>query len=166
MEEWKTIPSYPNYEASMDGRIRRALNAVELTQRLDDREYMTVMLYTNKKKYKKRVARLIWSAFNGCECKQTVDHIDRNKVNNNLSNLRCISRSDNSKNRDNYSNKTNKYDLTAEKKVALFKRYKNKEISSYRIFHDYGIPSNYFFEQLKRYEKKNIANGPNTIQQV
>jgi len=165
--EWKVIPEYPNYEASNTGEIRRKLNGVQLNQNLDDREYLTVMLFTNKKKYKKRVARLVWSAFAGCECSETVDHIDRNKINNHVSNLRCVSRSENSKNRDSYSNKTNKYDLTEEKKLTLFKSYKNGEITSYRIYKDYGIPSNYFFEMLKRHDKKNkITNDSKSIREL
>lgn len=167
MIEWRTIPPHPNYEASNDGRIRRALNEVELKQLLDDREYLTVMLYTNGKKYRKRVARLIWAAFNNCECNETVDHEDRNKHNNVLSNLRCISKSENSKNRDNYSNKTNKYNLTKEKIYNLIKDYMNGDTTSFKIYKEYGIPSNYFFEQLKRYKKKyKITNDPQTIRQV
>jgi hypothetical protein len=167
MIEWKVIPSYPNYEASNDGKVRRKLNEVEVRQSLDDRQYLTVMLFTNKKKYRKRVARLVWSAFNECDCKETVDHIDRDKVNNHISNLRCVSKKENSQNRDNYSNKTNKYNLPDGKMIELIKMYKNKETTSYKIFHQYGIPSNYFFEQLKRYDKKNsITNGPNSVREV
>jgi len=164
---WKVIPSYPNYEASNDGKIRRRLNKVELKQSLDDREYMAVMLFSKNKKYRKRVARLVWEAFNECNCKDTVDHIDRNKHNNDFSNLRCVTRKENSKNRDNYSNKTNKYDLTDSKKRELIMSYKNGETTSYKIYKEYGIPSNYFFEQLKRYNKKNkITNDSKTIREV
>jgi hypothetical protein len=164
---WKTIPSYPNYEASEDGKIRRAKNERELKPKLDDREYLSLVLYTNGKKYSKRIARLIWEAFNGCQCKQTVDHIDRNKVNNHISNLRCVSHKENSKNRDNYSNNTNKYGLTEEKKIELIMSYKNGETTSYKIYKEYGIPSNYFFCQLMRYNKKNNPkNDSNTIRKV
>jgi len=85
-----------------------------------------------------------------CECGETVDHIDQNKHNNNLNNLRCISNRDNAKNRGTIYNKTNKYNLTPELKRSLVIKYKAGEISSYQIYKQYGIPSNYFFECLRR----------------
>lgn len=150
MEEWKPILNHENYECTRDGRIRRRSTGVEIKQPLDDREYLTAMLWTNKKQYKKRSHRLIWNTFNDKVCEHTVDHIDQNKHNNNLSNLRCISNRDNANNRPTISNKTNKYNLTDELKKNLVRMYKAGEISSYQIYRDYGIPSNYFFEQLKR----------------
>lgn len=150
MEEWKPILNHENYECSPDGRIRRRSNGVEIKLSLDDREYMTAMLWTAGKQYKKRVHRLIWNTFNDRVCGDTVDHIDQNKVNNHLNNLRCISNRDNARNRPAISNKTNKYNLTDEMKKNLIMMYKNKEITSYQIYRKYGVPSNYFFEQLKR----------------
>lgn len=150
MEEWKPILNHENYECSRDGRLRRRSNGVEIKQSLDDREYLSAMMWTNGKHWKKRVHRLIWNTFNDCECGETVDHIDRNKYNNNLENLRCISNKENSKNRDIISNKTNKYNLSPELKRSLIIKYRAGEITSYQIYKQYGVPSNYFFESLKR----------------
>jgi hypothetical protein len=150
MEEWRPILNHENYEVSNEGNIRRKSTGIPVKQSLDDREYYSIMLWTNKKQYRKRVHRLIWNSFNDCECEETVDHIDRDKHNNNLNNLRCISNRENSINRPTISNKTNKYNLDDKLKKSLVIRYKAGEISSYQIYKQYGLPSNYFFEQLKR----------------
>lgn len=150
MEEWKPILKHENYEISNEGNIRRKLNGTEVKQNLDDREYYSVMLWSNNKQHKKRVHRLIWNTFNECECAETVDHINQDKHDNRLSNLRCISSKENSKNKPPVSNKTNKYNLTPELKRSLVIKYKAGETTSYQIYKDYGIPSNYFFECLKR----------------
>jgi hypothetical protein len=150
MEEWRPILNHENYEVSNEGNIRRKSTGTPVKQNLDDREYYSIMLWTNKKQYRKRIHRLIWNSFNDCECEETVDHIDRDKHNNNLNNLRCISNRENSINRPTISNKTNKYNLDDKLKKSLIIRYKAGEISSYQIYKQWGIPSNYFFEQLKR----------------
>lgn len=60
-EIWKVIPLYPNYEASNTGKIRRLLNGKELKQAGSDiRNYQVVTLFTNGKKYNKKVARLVY----------------------------------------------------------------------------------------------------------
>lgn len=150
MEIWKPILNHENYECSRDGRIRRRSTGTEVKQAADDREYLCTMMWTNKKQYKKRTHRLIWNTFNDMECGETVDHINQNKLDNRLENLRCISNRDNANNRPPISNKTNKYNLDDKLKKSLVLRYKAGEISSYQIYKQYGIPSNYFFEQLKR----------------
>ena len=149
-QEWKPILNHENYEINEFGEVRRRANEKIVKLTIDDREYVSVMLWTNNKQYKRRIARILWNTFNDCECKHTVDHIDQNKKNNHISNLRCISNEDNCKNRPAYSNKTNKYNLTPELKKELMTKFKNKEISSYKIYKDYGIPSNYFFTMVKR----------------
>lgn len=150
VEEWKPILNHENYECTRDGRIRRRKTGVEIKLVVDDREYLTAMMWTNGKQYNKRVHRLVWNTFNDKVCEHTVDHIDQDKTNNNLSNLRCICNKDNAKNRPTISNKTNKYNLTDEMKKNLILRYKNGETTSYKIYKEYGLPSNYFFEQLRR----------------
>jgi hypothetical protein len=123
MIEWREIPSFPNYEASNTGYIRRKLNGRILQNYLSDlsRNYKTVCIFYNKKRYTKYVARLVWEAFNNCACKMTIDHIDRDSSNNHINNLRCVSHKVNSMNRDNYS-KGNKYNLSEEDKKTIINK--------------------------------------------
>ena len=87
MEEWRPIPYFPNYECSNTGLIRRALNQRVLKLGIMEtaRDYLVISIYYNKKKYTKNIGRLIYDSFNECECKQTIDHIDRNPKNNHIS---------------------------------------------------------------------------------
>jgi hypothetical protein len=149
-EIWKVIPLYPNYEASNTGKIRRLLNGKELKQAGSDiRNYQVVTLFTNGKKYNKKVARLVYQAFNGCECEFTIDHIDRNKLNNNLDNLRCITNRENCQNRTIYKTK-NKYNLSKQDKINIVLAYDNGEKSSWKLSREYKVPPNYLLTTLKR----------------
>ena len=149
-EIWKEIPLFTNYEASNKGRIRRAENERILKQQVDSRGYKVVTIWSNKKKYTRKVARLIWSAFND-ECKLTVDHIDRDKHNNVLTNLRCISNSENCKNRTGHNTVgSNKYNLDDNKKGEIIDKIKNQKVTTHKIWLDYGIPTNYMGSILKR----------------
>jgi len=149
-EIWRTIPNHPNYEASNLGRIRRGMNGRVVKQLGSDvRNYQVVTIWTNKKKYTKKVARLVWSAFNDCECDKTVDHIDRNKLNNTITNLRCISNKENLENRTIYREK-NKYQITLKDKITIIQNYRMKVWSTWDIAKKYGIPSNYLHTTFQR----------------
>jgi hypothetical protein len=167
--EWREIPSFPNYEASNTGLIRRAKNGEVLKQRDIDinRPYQIVSLFYNKKKYTKKVSRLIWEAFNDCACGMTIDHIDQNKTNNNLSNLRCISIADNHKNRTIYKSR-NKYNLTDGIKIEIINNYRVGKWSTWDIMKKYNLTSNYITSVIKRGSwdklvwKNNIKNTSNS----
>ena len=161
-ERWAIIPTYPNYEASNTGNIRRLLNGRLLTLQIDEAGYRTVMLYTNKKKYNKRVARLVWSAFNGYECEMFIDHIDKDIKNNNLDNLRCVNASENSLNRNDFV-KDNRYKLTDYIKKDIIRRYRNGDINTYQINKIYGIRSNYFSMVSKRKTWDKLLNDGERI---
>ena len=152
IEEWRPIPYLPNYECSNTGLIRRAKNQriIKLGIMETVRDYLVVSIYYNKKKYTKNIARLVYDSFNECPCEKTIDHIDRNPKNNNISNLRCVSHKDNSKNRDNYSNKTNKYNLTDDDRKTIINKLKSGELTSWSVMKQYGIPTNYTHMILKR----------------
>lgn len=54
-----------------------------------------------------RVHRIVWEMFNGeIPENMTIDHIDRNPLNNKINNLRCVPQSTNNKNRKKPSNNT------------------------------------------------------------
>lgn len=100
-EEWKTIPSFPNYEASSTGRIRRATPGQGarkyhvLSQGLTRRNNCK---YVNLHGTSKTVHRLILETFVGpCPPGKECNHKNGNRHDNRLCNLEWITRSENQK---------------------------------------------------------------------
>ena len=105
---WKQIADYPNYEVSTKGEVRNSKTNLILKPAVTN-GYYRVDIYNEINNKSMFVHRLVAIAFIPLvEGKDQVDHIDRNKLNNNVSNLRWASCSDNMKNRDYYSKKENK----------------------------------------------------------
>ena len=90
IEIWKPIKDFENiYEISNLGKVRNIKNNKLKETWIDNFGYLCVSLYKNNKKYNRKLARLLAETFiPNPENKPTVDHIDRNKFNNDLSNLR------------------------------------------------------------------------------
>ena len=105
---WKQIQGYPNYEISICGQVRNINTNKNLKPGLV-RGYYTVTLAKNKKSKHLRVHRLVMQNFipniEKCEC---IDHIDNNKTNNSISNLRWCTRQQNNFNRSLNVNSTTK----------------------------------------------------------
>lgn len=105
MEIWKEIRGYQNYMISNTGKVRSKerydrlgrLNKGRLMSLLICTDgYLFVGLSKNSKKDKLSVHRLVASAFiPNYENKETVNHIDGNKQNNNVDNLEWNTRSEN-----------------------------------------------------------------------
>ena len=129
-EVWKVIPSYPAYEASSFGNIRRADTQRLLTPRKERSGYLQVHLRigipTKNGKYA-AVHRLVTEAFIGDPQGHQVDHVDRDRMNNYYKNLRCVTLQENQKNRSAVSFKISKYVpiVYLTKDGELIARYKN-----------------------------------------
>jgi hypothetical protein len=95
LEKWITIREHPNYEVSNRGNVRNKRNGYILKPQLNRKDgYHRVSL--NGKRY--YVHRLVADAFfDGEHQEMDVNHIDGNRLNNDLTNLEWCTRKENIK---------------------------------------------------------------------
>lgn len=98
IEEWREISEYPNYLVSNYGRIysKNVKRIMKTTRTRKVNGYEVVMLCKGNKMKGFLVHRLVYQAFvgeipNGMQ----INHIDENKLNNNVSNLEVVTPSQN-----------------------------------------------------------------------
>lgn len=149
-EIWKVIPDFPRYEVSNMGRIRNAKTGRIKKIHDDGAGYRILRLYISSKNRKtKRLHRIIWETFNNCKCELTVDHMDRNKDNNKLENLRCATMEQQMQNRDPII-KSNKYNLTNEIRGEIAKHLLEGTMTTWQIMKKWGPPMKYLRNVKKR----------------
>lgn len=101
-EIWKKIPSYPAYEASSFGNIRRADTQKLLNPRPTRGGYLQVHLRVGVEHYNGKyiyVHQLVAEAFYGASNGLQVDHSDRDRQNNYYKNLSYRTFEENQENR-------------------------------------------------------------------
>jgi len=89
-EIWKPITDFPNYEVSSKGQVKSKYKNIIMKLQKTYAGYLNISLLNNDKKgISCKVHRLVAKEFiDNPENKPTVDHIDKNKQNNCVSNLR------------------------------------------------------------------------------
>lgn len=108
MEEWRDIKGFEGlYQVSSEGRVRsidrydksnRFHKGKILSQSLDNKGYPMVRLWKDNKCYSRKMNNVIKSAFFENYEGLTIDHIDTDKSNNRLSNLRLVDMTTNIRN--------------------------------------------------------------------
>jgi hypothetical protein len=100
-EVWRRIPGFLNYEASSWGRVRKARNCRYLKQGLDKKGYLQVHVTQNGRKLRKFVHQMVALAFlvPPSPRHNQVNHKDKRRSNNRLSNLEWVTLSENCKHR-------------------------------------------------------------------
>ena len=97
MEEWKQIQGFESYEVSTHGNVRSKRGL--LKQRLCTSGRPQASLHKDGKQHQIFNHRLVANAFiPNPDNKPQIDHIDRNRTNNHISNLRWVTQSENQQN--------------------------------------------------------------------
>ena len=102
-KEYVNIPEYEGmYMINVDGNIISCIKPVisELIPRLNSSGYLVVDLSKDKSRKTLYIHRLLYTTFIGSiPAKMEIDHIDRDRVNNKLDNLRLATRTQNEENK-------------------------------------------------------------------
>jgi hypothetical protein len=158
--EWKYIPNYENrYIINKEGLIKSLITnkILENNYILNfEQSYISVKLIDNNGNRKQYyVHRLVYLTFKGeIYENMVIDHIDQNKFNNKLENLRMISFSENSKNCNRiYNNKYTSSELLNDNFVNIGNKYKNIDLSNYEI-NECGQVRNISSKIIKTYKNK------------
>ena len=96
MEEWKQIQDYPNYSVSSFGNVRSDKTGNILKPNVGSFCYLRVCLYNDVGKKTIAIHRLVGGAFiENPDNYKELDHVDNDKNNNRVDNLRWTTRGGN-----------------------------------------------------------------------
>lgn len=97
-DEWRQVCGFENYLINCKGQIVNT-STHKLLRFSERNGYLRVNLSQNNKQHQLSVHRLVYETFIGSIPKDMlVDHIDGNRANNKLNNLRLVTQSENMKN--------------------------------------------------------------------
>ena len=130
--QWQTCVIDSEYEMYTEYPypIRRKGSDKIIKECIDNTGYLITHL--NKKKFlKHRIIALQFIPNENPEINNVIDHIDRNKLNNHINNLRWCSQSDNLKNKTNYGSYNYEYVEELPEDAIKVDYYSNHEIEDY-----------------------------------
>ena len=89
IEAFVPLIEYPNYAVYNYGNVKNRITGRILKPSKESCGYLIVHLYNNDIRYTKKIHKLVLPAFeNNPENKKCIDHIDNNRYNNEVFNLR------------------------------------------------------------------------------
>lgn len=96
MENWRIVKGFENYSVSDTGNLRNNASGKMLKPMISTCGYVYFHLIKDEKKHTKYVHRMVGESFipNPKNLPQ-IDHVDGNKLNNTVSNLRWVTISEN-----------------------------------------------------------------------
>ena len=100
-EEWKIYPKNNRYEVTRSGKVR-VVDSKKIVGTISTNGYCVVTDQTQEETQYYRVHRMVMETYNPIENSENfvVDHIDGNRQNNDISNLRWVTQRQNSEFRD------------------------------------------------------------------
>ena len=97
-EIWLTIKHNNNYEVSNAGEVRNKHTKKVLKPAISNKGYYMVALSCKGKSHTYTVHKLVMEHFNRCSMAgEVINHIDGNKLNNNIQNLEYVTQKENVK---------------------------------------------------------------------
>lgn len=137
-EIWKPIKDTDRYSISNLGRLRNN-HTGHIQKPRDSRGYKSVAIYLNGKTKAYPIHRLVAEAFCFKQANKTeVDHIDGDRGNNAVGNLRWVTRSENIQ----YVSQRGKHPkrkLTVEQVREIREKYKNGQTSFWKLGREYNV---------------------------
>lgn len=97
-EIWKKVKGFDNYYVSNNGKVLNILSNKILKNNINGAGYYFVNLYKDKIRFNNMIHKLVFENFNNKISNRifVIDHIDNNKLNNNINNLQLITNRENS----------------------------------------------------------------------
>lgn len=99
LEEYKKVKDVDNYEVSNLGNVRNSKTQRILKYSVSGYGYLKINLNNKDKRISKYIHKLVAETFiDNPEMKQYVDHINNDKLNNDIKNLRWVTKKENAQN--------------------------------------------------------------------
>lgn len=96
IEVWRQVDGFSNYKVSSKGFLYNSVTGTMKNARISNRGYYSVDLYEGGKRTTCSIHRLLAEAFvKNPSGKKCVDHINNNRLDNNVSNLRWVTNQEN-----------------------------------------------------------------------
>ena len=160
--EWITCLDAPKYEVARNGVIRHVISKAITAPHPNSRGYQRIQIWKDKKMTWLSVHRLVAKAYiPNPDNKEQIDHIDRDRANNTVENLRWATRSENNSAKPKYTFRGGRIASTPFISVSIVQRTKPRFRSSFiheGQRHDLGYFNN-AEDAAKKYNEYIIEKG-------